>query len=146
MHRNRLVASRVRQQEDMEHTATDSVGQALRVLVVEDDPDAAESLRGLLVLYGYSVSVAHTSQQGIEAARRIEPHIVLCDIGLPDSDGYVVGSVLRQSGHSAGARLIAVSGNAGPRNRQRAIAAGFDQHLEKPVDPKVLLLELQAPH
>jgi CheY-like chemotaxis protein len=128
----------------MEHTATDPISEALRILVVEDDRDTAESLRGFLVLYGYDVSVAHTSQQGIEAARKLEPHIVLCDIGLPDSDGYVTGSVLRQSAHSSRARLIAVTGNAGPRNRQRAIAAGFDQHLEKPVDPKVLLLELQA--
>jgi CheY-like chemotaxis protein len=130
----------------MELTATDSISEALRVLVVEDDRDTAESLRGLLVHYGYSVSVAHTSQQGIEAARKLEPHIVLCDIGLPDSDGYVVGSVLRQSSHSSGARLIAVTGNAGPRNRQRALEAGFDEHLVKPVDLKVLLLELQAPH
>jgi CheY-like chemotaxis protein len=100
----------------------------LRVLVVEDDRDTAETLRVLLLLYGYEVAVAHTCQQGIESARRLEPHIVLCDIGLPDSDGYVVGSVLRQSGHSA------------------ALAAGFDQHLVKPVDPKALLRELQTTH
>ena len=92
----------------------------LRVLVVEDDQDAAESLRSLLSLCGYLVVVAHTSQQGIEAARRTEPHIVLCDIGLPDSNGYVVGSVLRQSSHSSGARLIAVTGQEGPQNRLRA--------------------------
>jgi CheY-like chemotaxis protein len=130
----------------MEYSATDPISQALRVLVVEDDRDTAESLRGFLILYGYDVSVAHTSQQGIEAARKLEPHIVLCDIGLPDSDGYVVGSVLRQSGHSSKALLIAVTGNAGPTHRQRALAAGFDEHLVKPVDPKTLLLELQAPH
>jgi len=93
---------------------------ALRVLVVEDDPDTAEMLRALLLLYGYQVMVAYTSQQGIETARKLEPHIVLCDIGLPDSDGYVVGL--------------------------RALAAGFDQHLVKPVDPKVLLRELQTTH
>jgi DNA-binding response OmpR family regulator len=109
----------------------------LRVLVVEDDQDTAESLRSLLALCGYLVVVAHTSQQGIEAARRVEPHIVLC---------YVVGSVLRQSGHSSGALLIAVTGLGGTQNRLRALAAGFDEHLVKPVDPKTLLHEMQRTH
>jgi CheY-like chemotaxis protein len=118
---------------------------ALRVLVVEDDRDTAESLRALLVLCGYEVTLAHTSQQGIERARQHQPHIVLCDIGLPDAEGYV-GSVLRQSGHSNAARLIAVTGHGEPRDRLRALAAGFDEHLVKPVDPKVLLRELQVTH
>lgn len=121
-------------------------GETLRVLVVEDDRDAAETLRTLLDLCGYCVVVAHTSQQGIEAARRLEPHIVLCDIGLPDADGYVVGSVLRQASYGAGARMIAVTGHGEPQHRRRALAAGFDQHLVKPVDPKVLLHELQVIH
>lgn len=114
--------------------------------MVEDDQDTAESLRSLLALGGYLVVVARTSQQGIEAARRHEPHIVLCDIGLPDSDGYVVGSVLRQSGHSSGALLIAVTGLGGMQSRLRALAAGFDEHLVKPVDPKVLLRQIQRTH
>ena len=96
--------------------------ETLRVLVVEDDRDTAET------------------------ARRLEPHIVLCDIGLPDADGYVVGSVLRQASYGAGARMIAVSGFGEPQHRRRALAAGFDQHLVKPVDPKVLLHELQVIH
>ena len=111
--------------------------------MVEDDQDTAESLRSLLDLCGYLVVVAKTSQQGIEAAREMEPHIVLCDIGLPDGDGYSVGSQLRQSvGHAA--RLIAVTGHAAPIDRQRALAAGFDQHLPKPVDPAELLRELEV--
>jgi CheY-like chemotaxis protein len=116
-----------------------------RVLVVEDNLDTAESLRRLLARCGYEVAVTHTSQQGLEAARKLEPHVVLCDIGLPDSDGYVVGSVLRQSSHTSGARLIAVTGLGEPQDRRRALAAGFDQHLVKPVDPRVLLGELEIP-
>lgn len=119
---------------------------SLRVLVVEDDRDTAESLRSLLALCGYYVVVAYTSKQGIETARQLEPHIVLCDIGLPDTDGYVVGSVLRQSAETAPARLIAVTGHGGPQHRQRALAAGFDQHLVKPVDPRQLLHELETIH
>ena len=112
-----------------------------RVLVVEDDRDCAETMRLLLLACGYDVAVAHNGQQGLEGARRHEPHVVLCDIGLPDSDGYTVGSVLRQGGQAPRARLIALTGCA---DRSRALAAGFDQHLMKPVDPNVLLLELEA--
>jgi CheY-like chemotaxis protein len=119
---------------------------ALRVLVIDDDRDAAETLRALLALCGYCVAVARTSQQGIEAARRLEPHIVLCDIGLPDSDGYVVCSVLRQAAETRAALLIAVTGYGEPRDRLRALAAGFDQHRVKPVYPKVLLHELHTTH
>jgi DNA-binding response OmpR family regulator len=118
--------------------------EGLRVLVVEDNRDAAEMLRDLLALCGYCVMVAHTVQQGLETASRLHPHIVLCDIGLPDGDGYVVASVLRQSSDTISARLIAVTGRGGVLDRLRALAAGFDQHLVKPVDPKVLLREMAA--
>jgi CheY-like chemotaxis protein len=115
----------------------------LRVLVVEDHRDTAESLRCLLGLCGYQVVIAHTAQDALAAARRIQPHIVLCDIGLPDSDGYVVASVLRQSSDTSGARLIAVTAHGEPQDRRHALAAGFDQHLVKPVDAKVLLGALE---
>ena len=115
-----------------------------RVLVVEDNRDSAESLRRLLTLCGYQVMVAHTGQEGLETARKLQPHIVLCDIGLPDSDGYVVASVLRQTSDTISARLIAVTAYGEAQHRRRALAAGFDQHLVKPVDPKVLLGELEV--
>jgi two-component system CheB/CheR fusion protein len=123
---------------------TQGSSKQTRVLVVEDNADAAESLRSLLSMCGFQVMVAHTSQEGLETARKLEPDIVLCDIGLPDSDGYTVGSVLRQSSATAGARLIAVTGYGEPHDRRRALAAGFDQHLVKPVDPRVLFGELQT--
>lgn len=115
-----------------------------RVLVVEDNRDCAETLRRLLALCGYDVVVTHSGQQGLEGARQLQPHVVLCDIGLPDSDGYTVGSVLRQSRQAPRARLIALTGHGEPEDRRRALAAGFDQHLVKPVDTKVLLLELET--
>jgi CheY-like chemotaxis protein len=115
-----------------------------RVLVVEDNPECAETLRRLLALCGYEVVVTHSGQQGLEGARRLQPHVVLCDIGLPDSDGYSVGSMLRQSGQAPRARLIAITGHGEPEDRRRALAAGFDQHLVKPVDTKALLLELET--
>jgi two-component system CheB/CheR fusion protein len=115
----------------------------LRVLVVEDNLDTAETLRCLLADCGFHVEVAHSTQEGLKTARQLEPHIVLCDIGLPDGDGYTVGSQLRQSSCN-GARLIAVTGHVEPIDRQRALAAGFDQHLSKPVDPATLLRELEV--
>jgi len=114
------------------------------VLVVEDNLDSAESLRCLLTLCGYQVMVAHSGHEGVVTARKLQPHVVLCDIGLPDGDGYVVASVLRQSSDTTHARLIAVTGHGEPQHRRRALAAGFDQHLVKPVDPKLLLGELEA--
>ena len=114
-----------------------------RVLVVEDNRDSAESLRRLLALCGYQVMVAHTGQEGLETARKLQPHIVLCDIGLPDGDGYIVASVLRQSSGTTSARLIAVTAYGEAQHRRRALAAGFDQHMVKPVDPKALLGELE---
>ena len=115
-----------------------------RILVVEDNPDTAESLRVLLADCGYQVMVAHTGQQGVETARKLRPHIVLCDIGLPDGDGYAVASVLRQTSDTIHARLIAVTGYGEAQHRRRALAAGFDQHLVKPIDLKQLFGELQA--
>ncbi|HUQ73528.1 MAG TPA: response regulator [Burkholderiales bacterium] len=115
----------------------------VRVLVVEDNLDTAEALRCLLTDCGFHVAVAHNTQEGLTTARNLEPHVVLCDIGLPDGDGYMVGSVLRQSS-CKGARLIAVTGHAGTVDRQKALAAGFDQHLAKPVDPTTLLREMEV--
>ena len=101
-------------------------------------------LRQFLMTCGYDVTVAHSAQEGLESARRLEPHVVLCDIGLPDSDGYVVGSILRQNAHANQLRLIAMTGRNQPDDRTRSLAAGFDQHLVKPLDTKELLLELES--
>ena len=118
----------------------------LRILVVEDHPDAAESLRRLLEFSGYQVRVVHTGYQAVRTARRLQPHIVLCDIGLPEGDGYVVASILRQSSETSRARLIAVTGYDDPDSRRRSQQAGFDVHLAKPVDARTLLGEIEALH
>jgi len=110
----------------------------LRVVIVEDSRDAAETLRDLLELFGCAVQVAHTGPAGVILARQATPDVVLCDIGLPGMDGYQVAQALRSSPETAGARLIALSGYAGKEDRQRARDAGFDVHLAKPVDPERL--------
>lgn len=116
----------------------------LRILIVEDQVDTAESLRRLLDLSGYHVIVAHSGYQAIRTARKLLPHVVLCDIGLPEGDGYVVASILRQNAETSRCRLIAVTGYTDADSQRRARLAGFDRHLAKPVDPRVLLSELEA--
>jgi CheY-like chemotaxis protein/anti-sigma regulatory factor (Ser/Thr protein kinase) len=109
-----------------------------RILVVEDNRDAADSLRMLLELYGYDVTVAYTGPTGVEKAKAWKPDVVLCDIGLPGLDGYGVVRELRQDPATARARMIAVTGYGSAEDRQRSQEAGFDQHLVKPVDPEAL--------
>jgi CheY-like chemotaxis protein len=118
--------------------------RGIRVLVVEDNHDSAESLRRLLYHYGYEVAVAYTGQEGLRAAKRMRPNVVLCDIGLPDSNGFVVAAALRKDPQTCDARLIAVTAYGQEEDRRRALEAGFDLHLVKPVDPEVLLRRLQS--
>lgn len=115
----------------------------LKILVVEDNYDAAESLRRLLYLAGYEVSLAYNGEDGVRAAKLLHPDVVLCDIGLPDSNGFAVASTLRSDPATASARLIAVTAYGADEDRRRAKAVGFDLHLVKPVDPEVLLDRLE---
>jgi signal transduction histidine kinase/ActR/RegA family two-component response regulator len=116
----------------------------LRVLVVEDHADAAESLKMLLELDGHDVRVAATGPEGVEAALRSPPDVVLCDIGLPGLDGYGVVGALRKNPATAGTPMAAVSGYAQDEDRERSRAAGFDAHLAKPVRPEELRRFLAA--
>jgi two-component system, sensor histidine kinase len=109
------------------------------VLVVEDNPDGAESLRVLLNLCGFDVRVAYTGGAGVILARRWRPHVVVCDIGLPDLDGFGVARALRQDPATAGARLIALTAYGDDVTRRRASESGFDDFLVKPADPQELM-------
>jgi signal transduction histidine kinase/DNA-binding response OmpR family regulator len=106
-----------------------------RVLLIEDNPDTAESLRLLLAMTGHEVEVAHAGPAGVAAARAFRPQVVVCDIGLPGGmDGYAVARTLRCDPALASVRLIALSGYGQDEDRRRAREAGFDAHLIKPVD------------
>jgi two-component system CheB/CheR fusion protein len=104
-----------------------------RILVIEDNLDAAESLRLALALEGHEVAVAHDGPQGIARARALLPEVVLCDIGLPDMDGYDVARALRREAVLRDTYLVALTGYALPEDQRRAREAGFDAHLTKPV-------------
>jgi CheY-like chemotaxis protein len=110
-----------------------------RVLVIEDNPDAAESLQTALVSLGHVVETAHDGSAGLARAREFRPEIVLCDIGLPVMDGYAVARALREDAQLRGAVLVAMTGYAQPDARHRAAEAGFHDHLPKP--PSIERLE-----
>ncbi|MBX3467534.1 MAG: response regulator [Planctomycetes bacterium] len=105
----------------------------MRVLIIEDNQDAAEILREVLEMYEHEVAVAFSGPQGVEAARAFHPQVVLCDLGLPGMNGYEVATTLRQDPETCEARLVALTGYSQADERERARASGFEVHLTKPV-------------
>lgn len=110
----------------------------LRVLVVEDNVDSAEMLTFMLQLSGHDARMAHDGTTAIYVARALQPHVILCDIGLPRMSGYEVAARLRQDPLFQGTVLIALTGYGQEDDRARALEAGFDHHVIKPVDPDAL--------
>lgn len=108
-------------------------GPPRRVLVVDDNADAAAALAELLSISGHDVRLAADGGSGLEAAREHRPDVVVLDLGLPGPDGYEVARRLRDEPGLEGAVLIALSGWARPEDRRRAVEAGFDHYLVKPV-------------
>jgi signal transduction histidine kinase len=113
-------------------------GRARRVLVVDDNVDAADSLALLLRLGGHEVATAQDGPAAIEAARRQPPEVVFLDIGLPGMDGYEVARRLRADPATAGTRLVALTGWGADEDRRRSHDAGFDLHLTKPVEAEAI--------
>jgi len=115
-----------------------------RILVVDDNVDAAETLSRLLRLSAHEVRVAHDGLAGLEAAREMNPDVVLLDIGLPKLDGLEVAKSLRARADGPRPLLVAITGFGQSEDRARTAAAGFDHHLTKPVDPKLLQKLMQT--
>jgi two-component system CheB/CheR fusion protein len=103
-----------------------------RILVIEDNRDAADSLRDVLELGEHQVEVAYTGPDGLKVAKELKPEVVLCDIGLPGMSGYEVARALRADESLRSAWLVALTGYALPEDERRATEAGFDRHLPKP--------------
>jgi two-component system CheB/CheR fusion protein len=115
-----------------------------RVLVVDDNVDTAESMALLLSLRGYDVATAHDGPAALKKAASFHPEAVLLDIGLPGLDGYQVATRLRGRRRTAKSLLVAMTGYGQEDDRSRALQAGFDHHLTKPVDPQAIY-DLLAP-
>ncbi|HEY3357399.1 MAG TPA: hybrid sensor histidine kinase/response regulator, partial [Polyangia bacterium] len=127
--------------------ATTPVVDGAHVLIIEDNRDAAESLRAFLEVTGCRVEVAHDGGAGLAAARAHPPEIILCDIGLPGApDGYGVAAAVRADPALHVSRLIALTGYGQPEDRERARQAGFDAHLTKPAEAEELLALVAHAH
>lgn len=103
-----------------------------RVLIIEDNADAADTMKGVLELEGHAVEVASTGAEGLAKARAFGPEVVFCDIGLPGMDGYEVARAIRADLKLSGAKLVALTGYATRDDVAKAKEAGFDDHLAKP--------------
>lgn len=111
---------------------------AARVLVIEDNRDAAESLKEALELGAHEVAIAGDGASGLEVAHEFHPQVVLCDIGLPIMDGYEVARRMRCDPELRALYLVALSGYASQEDAQHARAVGFDRHMAKPPNMDVL--------
>jgi PAS domain S-box-containing protein len=116
----------------------------MKILVVDDNRDGADSLATMLELSGHTVSTAYTGQEAFEQAQSLRPDVLLTDIGLPDLDGYELARKLRDTDWGRGMALVAVTGWGQQSDRRRAYEAGFDHHLTKPIAPELLDSLLQS--
>jgi CheY-like chemotaxis protein len=113
-----------------------------RVLIVDDQRDAAKLIALVLAEEGYDVKVAHDGRAALALADEFIPQIALLDIGLPRMDGYQLAALMRAQPRLDACRLIAISGHCGEQDRARSEAAGFDLHLAKPLSLERLLLAI----
>jgi len=134
-------------------TSTGTAKQAARdwrVLVVDDNVDAANMIAMMLQLFGHQTETVYSAQRALEMAVEYRPDFVVLDIGLPGMDGYEVARRLRQIPELKDIRLIAATGYGQDADRQRSEEAGFNYHLVKPIDPeklqKVLEMLGRRPH
>jgi two-component system CheB/CheR fusion protein len=110
----------------------DAAKTSRRVLVIDDSVDMAETLKDALELYSHVVEIALSGPEGIAKARAFHPDVVLCDIGLPEMDGYEVARRMRADPDLRSIRLVALTGYGLPEERERSRTAGFEDHIVKP--------------
>jgi CheY-like chemotaxis protein len=124
---------------------TRGASSARRVLLVEDNADISDLIQMQLRMWGHEVSIAADGPSGLEAALGQRPDVAFVDVGLPGMDGYEVARQIRAAEGGERMRLVAMTGYGRPEDRDRALAAGFDAHLVKPVDPRQLQAVLDLP-
>jgi signal transduction histidine kinase len=113
-------------------------GAASKILMADDNRDAVDSLAMLFQLSGYDVKAAYSGKEALTTAKNWRPGVVLLDIGMPDMTGYEVARAIRETDWGRTMYLVAITGWGQAEDKARASAAGFDQHLTKPVDPEKL--------
>ncbi|MDQ3027011.1 MAG: ATP-binding protein [Pseudomonadota bacterium] len=128
----------------MSNEQLEAPGRSLRIVLIDDNVDANDSLNAVLRVMGHEVSTAFDGKAGFELVRDTHPQLVVCDIGLPGMDGYQIITRLRETVKGPMPYMIAVTGYGQPEDRARALASGFDHHLTKPVDVEELLRLIAA--
>jgi len=123
------------------HDANTPSLDGVRVLVIDDEPDARELLSMLLTAAGAEIQTAGSTRDAIEAVRSFRPHVVVSDIGMPDEDGYSLARRLRAlpPEHGGSVPSVALTAYTRSEDRTKALAAGFTTHIGKPVDPESLI-------
>jgi CheY-like chemotaxis protein len=116
----------------------------LRIMVVDDNYDAAESMGLLVKLWGHETRIVHDGRSAVDLCRTFKPNVVLLDLGLPGMSGYEVARCLREE-HGDSMLLYALTGYGQTEDKERSKAAGFDHHLVKPIDPDTLKALLNSP-
>jgi CheY-like chemotaxis protein len=119
---------------------------SLRVMIVDDNRDAANTLAEVLRFYGHTVEALYSGADAVQSARRSAPDAILLDLAMPDKDGYQTARELRGLDSTATTFLVALSGYGQPRDRERSAESGFDAHLVKPVDIEQLVALLGRAH
>jgi CheY-like chemotaxis protein len=112
--------------------------QARRVLLVDDNQDSLQAMMRLVTALGHETHIAHDGLEAILVAENCRPEVILMDLGMPRMNGYDAACEIRARAWGRQIRLVAVTGWGQPANRQRTQAAGFDDHLVKPVDSDTL--------
>ncbi|QRK11915.1 CHASE domain-containing protein [Archangium violaceum] len=129
-----LPAERIPAEPGDERLEPDVSEESRRVLVVDDNVDAAEMLGEVLEMHGHRVTVVHDGMAALECLDALQPEVIFLDIGLPGMDGYEVARRIRERAAGAGPRLVAITGYGQASDRKRSREAGFDAHLVKPVE------------
>lgn len=115
-----------------------------RIMVIDDNKDAAESMSMLFELWGHEVKCVYDGRAALEVAAQYHPDAVFLDIGLPGMDGYEIAERLREQGESTQTVLVAITGYGQDEDRRRSREAGIDHHLVKPVAPETLQKLLES--
>jgi len=129
------LAGRAQPQPTREAAPSSPPTRRRRVLIVEDNADAREGLRLLLSYVGHDVETSEDASSGLEKLKSFQPEVALIDIGLPGVDGYELARMARRTPEAKATYLVALTGYGQTEDRQKALAAGFDTHMTKPVDP-----------
>lgn len=114
-----------------------------RVLVVDDNADAADLIAEFMAFQGYEVAVAHGGKEAVKVAKSFGPHLIFLDLGMPEMDGYQVASALRHAEWFPPTRIVALTAWGDQVSRERTAACGFDAHLVKPTRLENLIAQAQ---